>query len=384
MKVVIAAGARFHALHLAQQLAQRNLLTRLYTWSYTKQDRAAVPPRLVSSANMLAWAYAVYHRLHGASLVSRTAFHYWTDTTFDRWLSRKLIDEEGYTVFVGWAHYVTSTMRTARMRGAKVVIELGSAHIRTQQAILREEFARWGIAAPPIDERTIARMCYEYEQADAIMTPSHFARTSCIAQGIAPEKVHAVPYGVNTLFFYPAPVKPDHYTVLFVGALSLCKGVPYLLEAWNRAALPLAKSRLILVGSLRPEMRVVFSRVSFADNVQLYGPASLDTVRALYQTASLFVLPSLQEGLAMVIGQAMASGLPVVCTTHTGGEMFIRHGKEGFLVGPRDVEGLARAIRWGFEQRQQAAAMGRAARKRIMTYTWSAYAEKVIDCYRRF
>jgi len=103
-----------------------------------------------------------------------------------------------------------------------------------------------------------------------------------------------------------------------------------------------------------------------------------------YRESDLFVFPSVNEGLAQVLLEAMASGLPVVASDLSGADDCITHGKEGFVVPARDVDRIAEAIVWCYQHRDETRAMGRAARARIESqFTLDHYNQRMIALYRR-
>lgn len=120
--------------------------------------------------------------------------------------------------------------------------------------------------------------------------------------------------------------------------MSLRKGVPYLLQAFREFRHP--RKRLRLVGPVLPEMQRLFSRFDMTD-VEVVG-AVPQTKMAEYMSAShVMVLPSIEEGLALVQGQALACGCPVISSMNTGGEDLFSNGVEGFLVPIRSARAIA-------------------------------------------
>jgi glycosyltransferase involved in cell wall biosynthesis len=102
-----------------------------------------------------------------------------------------------------------------------------------------------------------------------------------------------------------------------------------------------------------------------------------------YRASHLFVFPSVNEGLARVLLEAMSSGLPVVATERSGAEDCIAQGIEGNVVPARNVQALAEALLWHYKNPEASAAMGKAARSRIeRQFTLPHYVERVIGVYR--
>jgi glycosyltransferase involved in cell wall biosynthesis len=102
-----------------------------------------------------------------------------------------------------------------------------------------------------------------------------------------------------------------------------------------------------------------------------------------YSSSSVFVIMSIQEGLAMVQPQAMACGLPVICTTNTGGEDIVRDGIDGFIIPIRDVEALKEKLTYLHENQDICKQMGQNAKERVSKgFTWDDYGERMIQAYK--
>jgi starch synthase len=100
-------------------------------------------------------------------------------------------------IYVGLSGSSLRAGKKAKKRGARYVCDRGSSHIRVQDQILREEHARWGLPYAGIDPRMMDAEESEYAEADCITVPSHFANRSFLSQGVAPEKIRLLPYGVD-------------------------------------------------------------------------------------------------------------------------------------------------------------------------------------------
>jgi len=157
----------------------------------------------------------------------------------------------------------------------------------------------------------------------------------------------------------------------------MAKGVVYLLQAWK-----LPRAELVLLGEVKPEVQSVLR--TYADStVPMTGFLSLQEVAKCYRESDLFVFPSVSEGLAEVLLEAMATGLPVVATDKSGANDCLEHGKEGIIVPARDVDAMADAILWCYQHREESRAMGKAARARIESeFTLDHCIERQIALYR--
>jgi glycosyltransferase involved in cell wall biosynthesis len=383
MNIVVSAGGRFHAHHLAHQLALRTSLCQLFTFDYTAQD-THIPEHLVHVAHISKLLNDSFVRLQAGRFFNTSRFNVFKDNLFDKHVGKRLEALAPFDLFIGWAHYAAHSMPRARAAGAKIIVESGSCHIAAQQRILHEEYRRWGLSYAPIDQRTVEKMCTEYQDADYIMTLSSFARQSFIDQGILPQKVLMVPCGSDVEYFSSTMILPPQkpkFRVIVVGLVSLRKGIQNVLQAWDKLNVPEHESELLIVGALTKDFTSIAPRLRIPVNVIFTGPVDRQTLRGLYQQASLFVLPSLEDGFGMVIGEAMASGLPVICSTASAGPELITDKIHGFLIQPGDIAGLTEKIEWCYSHRDESVEMGLQGQKHIPSFSWNTYGDKVYQAY---
>ena len=104
--------------------------------------------------------------------------------------------------------------------------------------------------------------------------------------------------------------------------------------------------------------------------------------RLLYSGGSVLVLPSIEDAFGLVIGQALACGMPVIATTHTGGPDVLEEGVTGFIVPPGDVGALQSALTTAYENREMLTEMGREARRRVeQARGWGEYGDGVVAAF---
>jgi glycosyltransferase involved in cell wall biosynthesis len=201
--------------------------------------------------------------------------------------------------------------RVARARfGAKVFIERGSRHVASQKAILDELRSR-GMASETVPDWVMERELAGYALADRVVVPSLHVERSFTDLGFPAERLFRNPYGVDLSMFAPTPApSPDVPTLLFVGAWSYRKGVDVLVAAWRQ----LEGVRLFHVGA------VVDAPLPDGPGFTHVDAVPQARLREYYAQAHVFVLASREEGLALVQAQALACGVPLVCTDRTGGE----------------------------------------------------------------
>ncbi len=219
----------------------------------------------------------------------------------------------------------------------------------------------------------------EMDLADLVLAPSKFVADTI--REYCPNKVIALaPYGVDTDAWVPAANDtPDEViTFLFVGQCSIRKGTPLLFEAWKAAGLKRAKLRL--VGSWHLSTA---RQKKLPAQAEWNGPVSRDRLRDYYRDADVFVFPTYFEGRALVVGEALASGLPVLSTRASGADDLINE-TCGRVVPEGNLEALVEGLRWFGENRGQLAAMGHAARVQAERCDWSNYRRCVSEAVAPF
>jgi glycosyltransferase involved in cell wall biosynthesis len=148
------------------------------------------------------------------------------------------------------------------------------------------------------------------------------------------------------------------------------------LEAWQRSGLSARTDvKLILCGRVYAQIKSVIAQYSFK-NVAYTG---FTAVAPLYAQASVFVLPSLIEGSAKAVYEAMSYGLPCIVTPNTGS--IIKNGEDGIVVPSADSSTLGNAMKLLADSADARERLGREARHIVANYSWEHYAKKVVQSY---
>ena len=178
--------------------------------------------------------------------------------------------------------------------------------------------------------------------------------------------------GVNTAEFSPKPLRdaPEHFSILCVGRLVPAKGQHQLIDAVEQLARQGRRVRLHLVGAGPDDVSLRQRVLQFEDpgTVVFEGPVNHDRIRALYDAADLFCIPSFAEGIPIVLMEAMASGIPCVTTQIAGIPELIRTGIDGLLVAPSDLDGLTDALATLMEDQALRDRLSESGRQRICQY----------------
>jgi glycosyltransferase involved in cell wall biosynthesis len=304
LKIAIATTGRFHVLDLARELHALGHHVRFY--SYVPRARArrfALPDECHVSLLPLVLPAVIWERLMPRltpGMQERVLF-----ALLNRAVMLRL---RHCDVFICMSGYYLEAARFAKARyGAAIWLERGSRHIESQDEIL---------AAVPGAQRpsplAIRRELAGYALADRVVIPSSHVGESFRRDGSAYAKLFYNPYGVDLAMFplciEKAPTDP--FSLIYVGLWCLRKGCDLLAEAVKKVP----GVRLTHVGPV--------GDLNFPTGDERFlhlDPAPQPELARFYSSADVFVLASREDGFGNVLAQALASGLPLICTDRTGG-----------------------------------------------------------------
>lgn len=372
LRVTVLSAYPFHIVDQARQLHRAGVLERMIT--AIPRSRVGLPGEFVSTR--LRWS-GLRWGVRRATSLADPLLNRAVVRDFDRWAAPRLGQPSVVNALSGFA---TQTLTLASARGIRVFCDRGSWHILEQQRVLDTESERIGVPRERFDSFMVERELREYQLADRILVPSEAAKASFLRQGINSGKLIKLPYGVDISAFSPPAQSPPPGGIISVGTVGLRKGQYHLLEAFRMLQTRLAN--LTLVGPIA----VGWDRRLELDQpgIRTTGPLSRPKVIEELQQASIFILCSVEEGLALVIAQAMACGLPVIATKATGAEELITDGVEGIVIpDPPCPEVLAQAMDVLLSDVDRARAMGVAARRKVESFGgWDRYGREAVAAFR--
>ncbi len=226
--------------------------------------------------------------------------------------------------------------------------------------------------------------------AHTVIAVSQSLRDETVKLGVPADKIVVVPDGIDTQRFAPAtqgdgtPSERENL-VVFAGSLIERKGVHFLLEAAAQVVAGVPNCRFVIAGDgiLRESLTQHAEKLGLAGYVQFTGEQTQDQLRDWMQRASAFVLPSLEEGLGVVLLEAMACGTPCV-GTRVGGIPDVVVPNTGLLVPPADATALAHAILQLLRDPACWHAFSLAARQRAQEcYSWPVIAAQLMGVFER-
>lgn len=342
MKVTQVTIGRFHHFHLARQMERFGLLETIYTaYPFFKlKDESGILRNKIKTFPFVHVPFMKRGKLGLDKLDSISKEWEWFDRQILDWFVASKIKQPG--ILVALSGCGLKSGKKMQMLGGKFICDRGSSHIEFQNEILIQEYKTWGFNFNGIDKRVIAKELEEYYLADKITVPSEFVKQSFILKGIDANRVQKIPYGARLdRFKKVSNPESTNFRILWVGAVSIRKGFMYALKAFQQLKHP--RKEFIVIGSVESVMKQLLSKenlnyINFIENV---SNAELPTI---YSSAHVFVLSSIEEGLAMVQGEALACGCPVIATKNTGGEDLFTNGKEGFIVPIKSSQAIAEKL----------------------------------------
>lgn len=377
MKVSIAVCGRFHFHNYIEKLDRAGILDTFY-YSH-KINNSAFSLSRGRAVNIWPKEYAV--RAHAKFLKNRfsdllyPAYHdLWQLGARSKWRPVQLLHV--------MAHGTSRQLvQKAKREGSIAIGEVVNTHPIYRERILATEEANRGLPRSKTINRQQQRLIEELAMYDYLLAPSSIVRDSLIQQGTPSDIIHVIPYAANVKRFYPLGQrqKPkDRLNILCVGQINLRKGQLYLLEAVKK--LNSNFFHVTLIGKVDPQIesllapyRHLFTHIPRVDNAEL---------NKHYNSADLFVLPSLEEGLAVVLCEALAAGLPIIATHESGASEIIEHGRSGTIIHAGSVAELANSINEiaSFPEKLErfsVEAISAAAR----THNWDQYVDKLVEVY---
>lgn len=336
MKINIASyGGRNWLLETARELEKLGHEVRFYSYFPTKKAlKYGLKKECSYSYFILSIPFLTLLKITKRAHWALFIYHYFFDH-YMGWFMKPC------DVFIGQSPMHVYALKAARKKyNAKIVLERGTRHVNEQIKALKLNPALNG--KNPMPDMFLKRDLLGYELADFITVPSQVVKESFLLHGVAKEKLFVNPFGVSLSQFSPTVLdKNSPYDLIMVGQWCHRKGCDLLIEVCKQY-----NFSLLHVG---PIIDMAFPSANGFEHIDAVEQKEL--IR-YYSRAKVFVLPSREEGLALVQPQALVCGLPIVCSRFTGGrdlEQFLNDPKWIVEMKELTVEELARCIYKGLE-----------------------------------
>ncbi len=200
------------------------------------------------------------------------------------------------------------------------------------------------------------------------------------------QAIDIIPNGVDTRRFFPDVDKvPDDEWIITAGATRLTarKGLHLIIEALPQLIHPTKKVIFEVMGDGASEeaLKQKAKKLGVADRVRFLGRISANETYQYYQRASVFILPSANEGMSNALLEALASGLPALVTDTGGSSELVKEGENGIIM-ERTTEAIIDALRFLLTHENERVVMGEKSRTRALEQSWASVAHQYQVLYQ--
>jgi len=314
----------------------------------------------------------------GKNKFSTSTLPHWRDRKFAQSVAKK-IDPDCIGVY-GFPNNVLESFRRVS-KGLKI-IEQPIGYNRAAIGLFKEEKSLFPQFADSItfndgNVKYLERIDEEIYLADLILVPSQFVKKTFVDYGFDERKFKINQYGA-----WLAPTekikvneeKKDPLTLLFVGQLSQRKGIKYLLDSVKEMKKNHLDIKMIIVGKVYGRGKW-FSE--YRDYIDEYFPSvPRSQIHEIYKKADVFVLPSLFEGSALVVYEALAFGLPCIVTENTGSDAIVEK-VNGFVIPIRESQIIVEIINYLDKNREVLTQMKQNALNTSYNLSWENYRNRL-------
>lgn len=283
-----------------------------------------------------------------------------------------------------WPLGALETLRTARRMGIPTVLERPNAHTRFAYEVVQKECDRIGVPLPRGHEHAynnavLEREEVEYQLADKLLCPSDFVAQTFMDRGFPRDKLARHSYGFDEKRFFPKWTRKSSrgLTVLFAGVCAVRKGLHFALEAWLKSPIH-HYGTFLVAGGFIPGYAERLAQMISHPSVRLLGHRN--DIPDLMRQSDVLVLPTIEEGSALVTSEARGSGCVLVVSDASGASC--RHMENALVHRAGDVETLTQHLSMLHEDRVLLERLRTASLKSAHEITWAAAGVTLADVYR--
>ena len=377
MKVTIAVPGKFHYLNYIESLEQKNLLESfICSQKPFFNFKNTSPKHNIPLKEFLLQGHSKFLGIKFSDALFPLYHEIWCSQAL-RHLKRPDILQ------IPLHGAALRLVKKARAQGVVVLGEALNTHPRSRNALLEnEDIKLFGKARMP-QKKLGQRQEKEIELTDFILAPSSFVKQSYVNAGYPEERIFVLPYAGNQSKFLPKNSyiqKGSKIRILVVAGVTPRKGHHRLIEAVALSGLDV---ELEFAGSFdAPYCEILKTRWPLV-KFKLLGKLDQAVLAKLMDEVDIFCLPTLEEGLAVSICEAMSAGLPIVTTFESGAAELIQHGETGLLYSSSDIDALAKKLNklaFSEELRQK---IGHAAAVQVKERSnWVQYADRLEEIYK--
>ncbi len=337
-----------------------------------------LPDSLIRANQWLGVEYAIARQLvRNQTRLDKVLSAY--NSRFAEWVGKG--DLEGIDTIYAVNGAALELFEIAMRHNIRCILEQVIAPYSVLDRLLQEEYVLWSgweeNTPESYGQEMSLRESQEWEVSDKIVAGSYFVVDGLVSCGVPVDRCSVLPYAIDVNKYVPKTVKTnrakaDPLKILFLGTVTLRKGIQYLYEA-----LRMLDRQSIIVKVAGKNLLGSEATRKLQDHCTLLGRVPRSHADELFQWADLLVLPSICEGSALVTYEALSSGLPVITTPNAGS--VVRDGVDGFIVPIRDSEALASVLESVLHEPEMLISMSQAARQHaVQELSLEAYQERLV------
>lgn len=354
---VASFGGRSHMLDLARELEKQGNTVRFYSYVPTKRA-IQFGLKKECSYTLYYWAlpFLILFKIFGFRknllYIYRVIYDYIT-----AWIMKPC------DVFIGQVPMHLYSLKKAKQKyGAITICESGLSNIDVYIKILSS------IGMRDYPKIGVSRYKACYAEADYISVASDFSKQGFFKQGFSEKKLILNPYGVSINNFRPTVLQDNAYDCIMVGQWNKRKGVDMAVDACKKLG-----CSLLHVGAI---VNMPFPTES---NFKHIDPVNEHELIKYYSKAKIFLFPSYEDGFGLVLIQALACGLPIVCSPNTGGPTLKRMLEDRkWIIEMDDVStnSLEKSIKEALDLAETQTGERAYANNVLHEFSWEAYGKR--------
>ena len=285
-----------------------------------------------------------------------------------------------------WPMGALHTLKAARAMNIPTILERPNAHTRFAYEVVAQECQLLGITMPPGHEHAYNEAYLRYEEveyalADRLVCPSDFVAKTFAERGFPAEKLARHQYGFDDKLFHAGQQKAEPgrgLTMIFVGGCAPRKGLHYALDAWLKSSAH-ERGTFLIAGEFIPGYAEKLSVQLAHPSVKVLGYRK--DVADLMRQSDLFVLPSIEEGSALVTSEARGSGCVILVSEATGA--ICQHMENALVHKVRDTTALTEHLNLLDKDRNLYHRLRTKSLATTQALTWTSAGVKLLEVYRQ-
>ena len=376
LKYLILTSGKFHYFDIAKVLYERNQLFKIvsgYPWIKIKNEK--IPKEFVKCIGQ----YQILNHF------LRKVKYFNLNKIIDNidYINKKMIDKAGSIfnndadILISSAQSGLNTGRIIKKKSKIYICDQSSGHINFENNIIGQEYKSLNYnKILRSDSRMIDLALKEYEESDLILVPSKFVKSTF--EESFHSKIFVNPLGINTDNFFPINSiqnEKKSFDIIYIGGISIRKGIHYLIDAFNN--LKYSNKKLHLIGSHVSNDFDFFKKKIDNDKIIVYGHIHNLKLNKILNSCDVFVLPSVCDGYGMVVNQAAAAGCPIIVSENCGSSEFVSENNCGFIVPAQDSNSILNKLTLLLDNKDLRKRLSENAKSSSKNISWESYVNKL-------